>query len=118
MAKDASGCLRIQTVRLARNGGPASTEIYKAKVEPDTAGCAGRDIQMPGAPPIEIFDSVHTAYCWRWNGAVNTTECAYSGGFSLSGDTAHIEGPVERPKSSAMTALGSDPRASAWPCSR
>lgn len=93
VATDAAGCRRVQTVKLTRSGGPTSTELYRAGAKPMHAECVSRSA---GDAP-EKFDAVSVAYCWRWNGAINTAECAYSGGFVINADKVGIEGIVDRP---------------------
>jgi|JI9StandDraft_1071089.scaffolds.fasta_scaffold345179_1 hypothetical protein len=93
VAPDAEGCARVQSVKLARKGGPTTSELYDVKLRDDLMKeCGSRDIVGPK------FDMVSVSYCWRWNGAVNKDPCAYSGGFMISGDKEQVEGSVERPK--------------------
>jgi len=93
VAPDAEGCTRVQSVKLARKGGPTASELYDVKLKEDMMdGCGSRDLDGPK------FDMVSVSYCWRWNGAVNNAPCAYSSGFTISGDEAQLGGILERPK--------------------
>jgi hypothetical protein len=90
--KDNAGCLRFHTVRIVRQGGPTSTEIYNPGVRSLDPSCTTRlDARDP-------FDRISVSYCWRWNGATNKDDCAYSGGFTISADPVGLEGPVDRVK--------------------
>jgi hypothetical protein len=100
VAKDSTACLRVQSVKLVRTGGPTTFEIYNAKVKELSDGqCAGTDAPvMPGAQP-DLADRVNVSYCWRWNGAANPADCAYSGGFVIHADRPKLEGPAKRAES-------------------
>ncbi|NUP09766.1 MAG: hypothetical protein HOW73_27285 [Polyangiaceae bacterium] len=45
-----------------------------------------------------MFEQILLSYCWRWNGAVNRDECAYSSSLTMNADDVGIEGIMERPK--------------------
>jgi len=74
-ARDAAGCLRIQTVHMRRLGGPTSTEIY--------------DVMVTGEFPATCtVEQASVTYCYRWNGAADDSECAYRSSFGISGQQA------------------------------
>jgi hypothetical protein len=99
VAKDAAGCLRVQTIKLTRNGGPTDTELYRGEAKAMREECASREILRPGSTePVATFDDALVSYCWRWNGAINAAECAYQGVFTIRADEATVSGIVERPK--------------------
>ena len=92
VVKDANGCLQIPSLKISRTGGPTSTELYKPTVKV-LGNCGKRD---PSSP--ESFQQLSVGYCWRWSGAGNKDECAYSSAFIISGDAVGLEGSVDRQK--------------------
>lgn len=86
-AKDAAGCLRIKKVSLKRTGGPSSVEVYDVKMSPPKDGACGSRL----AGKDEEFEMMQVSYCWRWNGASNTANCAYSSSVTLNGDHVGVE---------------------------
>ncbi len=82
-AQDDAGCLRVQTIKIARTGGPRSTEVYKARAKPVPGDCI-----RAGFDPVEQFS---IAFCWRWNGASNKDDCAYENRLNLRADSVGLE---------------------------
>ncbi len=87
VAADASGCLRVQTIKLVRKGGPTTFEIYKPHVTL-IGGCVTRTTE----PTAQKFERFSVGYCYRWNGAATKDDCAYSSGFTISADRDKLEG--------------------------
>jgi hypothetical protein len=94
-AKDRAGCLRIKNATLRRTGGPRSTEVYEVKFARSTdRECVNRLDHSQ-----ESFERMQISYCWRWNGAVNKVDCAYSAWVTLNGDAVGLERRRKHPSS-------------------
>ena len=59
-------CAGLQTIKIVRTGGPTTTEIYKTELGVGRA-CNGED-----------HSEAKVHFCYRFNGAGNKADCAFS----------------------------------------